>query len=392
MNVVGIICEYNPFHFGHKYQIEEAKRLTGSEYAVAVMSGNFVQRGEPALMSKSSRVKTALEEGADIVLELPLTYACSSAQFFAQGAVSVLSSSGVVTHLSFGSESGDLSKIVDAADNFESKQASIKEELSRGASYAKAVESLTGIAKGDSNDILAVEYIRALKKYSSDMIPLPVKRVSELSSGEKIYSAAEIRNAILKHSGEPKKIAAICGKFLPSFSSKNALEELSAGRFPVCLENFSQVFFAKLRSGGPDFIKNLPGVSEGLENKLYDASLDSTSLEELISSCVSKRYTASRIKRILVHALVCGGNFYGYDQRRPVPYIRVLGMRKEASKLSEMIAEKSSVPYVMSNADAYKICPELARSEAAANDVYSVCFPCGTAKGRREYTDKFTVI
>lgn len=348
LNVCGIICEYNPFHKGHIYQIQKAKERTKADFVIAVMSGNFVQRGEPAIINKWARAEMAIKGGADLVIELPAPFALASAEFFAQGAVNVLKNTGVVTHISFGSESFDgeygAEKIVDLAQ----KDIEIdKNILEKGLSYAAAVKSETDILP---NDMLGIEYARAARKMDFYPVLEPIKRVG--SNHDMQGSAKYIRKELISNgicSGD-----AYCNllkEFMPDFAVEILINELNAGRGPVFVENIENIILADLRRKKPEDIKNCPFVSEGIEYKIISEALKNNSFDEMIKACTSKRYTSSRIRRIVFAALL-GINRNTIKQT--VPYIRMLGMNKNAGKLITKIKKKAKKPIVTAKAEILK--------------------------------------
>ena len=303
---VGIIAEYNPFHAGHAHQIAQIKKITGAEI-VAVMSGSFTQRGEPAILDKWTRAKLAILGGVDLVLELPFISAVRSAQDFARGGISLLESLGVVDTLAFGAEFADLEKLKLAARVFDN--ANFTEKLhalmSQGISYAAAVTKiLSATAKLDEkilrqpNTILAIEYLRALPEKIS---PLVIKRVGtaydDLTLREKFSSASAIRAALYEKFPKWEKISAQV-----SDETLNALraEKLSG----LVDENLLlRPIIAKLLTSRADDLRKIYGMTEGLEFALIKAASAKT-FPELIKNLIGRRYTASRIKRLLLYFLL----------------------------------------------------------------------------------------
>ena len=317
-----VICEFNPFHNGHKYLLEQAKKLR-NEPVIAVMSGSFTQRGEPAFCSKFERARTALENGADLVLELPTVYAVACAQRFAQGGVDIAKSFGEVNYLAFGCETDDIALLRAAADALGDPKVNglIADKMKNGAYYPQAVERAVREVLGDGaggalaspNNILAVEYLRALG--DSKITPLPIKRAGAAHDGSKtsadFASASYIRGML--RSGKD------ASSFLPSVP-----KEIT---YP---ENFERAFLMKLRSLTAEDLKKLPETGEGLENRILDAAGRVQSVEELLTVVKTKRYTHARLRRILACA------FLGLTeelQTAPADYVRVLGFTDEGEQI-----------------------------------------------------------
>ena len=301
---VGIIAEYNPFHAGHAYQIAEIKKFCGAEI-VAVMSGSFTQRGSPAILDKWTRARLAVMGGVDLVLELPFVHAVRSAQDFARGAINLLNSLGVVDTLAFGAELTDLDALKLAANSFDEKffPHELRRLMSSGISYAAAATKIlarvTGLDENilrQPNTILAVEYLRALPENIS---PLLIARVGapydELTLRENFSSASAIRAALYQSPPPWEKIAAQI--------SADTLQALQAEKsFPD--ENFLfRPLIAKLLTSRADELRNIFGMTEGLEFRLLNAA-DAKNFPDLINRLVARRYTAARIRRLLLHFLL----------------------------------------------------------------------------------------
>ncbi len=344
MRIACIVSEYNPFHNGHKYQIDTLKK----EYdaVVAIMSGNFVQRGEIALCDKWTRAHSALLNGVDLVIELPVCYSINSAERFAYGAVAIADKMGVIDALCFGSEAGEISDFVTAAEllNNEPKEVSqkISELMDKGINYPQAREKaykghINSELLSKPNNILGLEYVRALKKLNSKIEPKTIKRIgagyNEIGYVGEFNSATGIRECI-KNREEYKQ-------FLP----KSAYELTDKA------EKFSEeALFDVLRYAvmtlGTQKLKDINDVSEGLENKIYKAVLDAKSFSEALDIIKSKRYTMSRIRRILYSVIL------GFKKEEKEPeYIRVLGMNCLGREILREMKEKSCLPIVVKTAD-----------------------------------------
>ena len=346
--ILGIVSEYNPFHNGHAHHLQVSKQLTKTDFTVAVMSGNFVQRGDTALVDKWIRTEMALRAGVDLVIELPTVYALSSAENFADGAVKILNSLGVVDYISFGSEIGEITPLTEVANVLykEPKEFSslITAQLRSGLSYPRAREiALTqffGSSKkysdivSNPNNILGVEYLKSLKRHRSHIKPLTIKRdYSDYNSTKEkngIASATAIRTMI-----KNKKNV----HYVVPYETYELLDEcISSGKIVPSLAVFEKEIIYTLRKMSLSEIAALPDVSEGLENKIKFAANNFNTLEELITNIKSKRYTQSRIQRILLYALLNISQKDINASKRVTPYIRVLGFNKPGKRIISAIA------------------------------------------------------
>lgn len=346
--ILGIVSEYNPFHNGHVHHLQVSKQLTKTDFTVAVMSGNFVQRGDTALVDKWTRAEMALKAGIDLVIELPTVYALSSAENFADGAVKILNSLGVVDFISFGSEIGEITPLSDVANILykEPKEFSslITAQLRSGLSYPKAREIALSQFFGSSkkysdivsnpNNILGVEYLKALKRHKSHITPLTIKRdyADYNSKQEKngIASATAIRTMIQNKKNIHRVIP---------FETYELIEECKEkGNIIPNLSVFEKEIIYTLRKMTLSEIAALPDVSEGLENKIKSAANNFNTLEELITNIKSKRYTQSRIQRILLYALLNISQKDISASKKVTPYIRVLGFNKHGKRIISAIA------------------------------------------------------
>ena len=346
--ILGIVSEYNPFHNGHIHHLQVSKQLTKTDFTVAVMSGNFVQRGDTALVDKWTRTEMALKSGIDLVIELPTVYALSSAENFADGAVKILNSLGVVDFISFGSEIGEITPLLEVANVLykEPKEFSslITTQLRSGLSYPKAREIALSQFFGSSkkyssivsnpNNILGVEYLKSLKKHRSHIRPLTIKRdyADYNSTQEKngIASATAIRTMIQNKKNVHRVVP---------YETYELLEKCKEeGKIVPSLAVFEKEIIYTLRKMTLSEIADLPDVSEGLENKIKAAANNFTTLDELIANIKSKRYTQSRIQRILLYALLDISKKDINQSKRVTPYIRVLGFNKHGKRIISAIA------------------------------------------------------
>lgn len=349
--ILGIVSEYNPFHNGHLMHLQKSKELTHTDFSIAVMSGNFVQRGDTSIVDKWTKAEIALKSGVDLVIELPTLYAISSAENFADGAIKILNSLGIVDYVSFGSEIGEITPLDDVASVLykEPKEFSslITKQLRSGLSYPKARELAIQMYFGSSqkytdvlenpNNILGIEYLKSLKRLKSPITPITLKRKysdynsNDIKSG--IASATAIRTMLQKG----KNI-----HYVVPYETYELLEEKKKyGQIIPSLSIFSKEIIYTLRKMTLSEIAALPDVSEGLENKIKAAANTSNNLEELILKIKSKRYTQSRIQRILLYALL---NISEKDitmSKKQMPYIRVLGFNKNGKKIISAIANQN---------------------------------------------------
>lgn len=360
MRVVGIIAEYNPLHNGHIYHLEQARALSGAEYCVVVMSGSFVQRGEPACADKYTRTEWALRAGADLVLELPSVFAVAPAERFAIGGVRTLFGTGVVTDLAFGCEETDLSTLYQLSDIISTEppqyRNALRAHLGMGKPYPRArLEALSDYGVPSQmldaivkpNNILAIEYLNALRAFAPQIEPLPVTRIgtdyhSEEIAGE-YASATAIRKAIAENRREVLSA-------MPSFVGGPMLFDEQFTIAPAMLSD--QILYA-LRRLSLDELRCIPDVSEGLENVIFRAVRTVKTADELFEAVKSKRYTLARCKRIAICALlgITIEQVHATMSAQKCSYLRVLGLQKSARPLLGEIARKRSLPLILRNSD-----------------------------------------
>jgi len=369
MRVVGIIAEYNPLHNGHIYHLEQAKAQSKADYCVVVMSGNFVQRGEAACTDKFSRAAWALRAGADLVLELPSVYAVAPAERFAAGGVRTLNATGVVSDLAFGCEAPDLQTLYQISDIIATEppalQEAIKKHLSLGKSYPRArFDALSeyGVPKNmlaaiaQPNNILAVEYLGAIRQFAPGIDPLPIERIgtgyhSEEIAGE-FASATAIRKAIVEGRHEILNT-------MPSFVGGPLLYD---DQFIIPQEALSDVMLYAMRRMSAAELAALPDVAEGFENVLYRSVREARTLTEFYEKVKTKRYTLARCKRIVVSALlgITAEQVKRMTQSREGSYLKVLGFRRQSRALLSEIAKRKTAPMILRNSD-IEDCPAFVR-------------------------------
>lgn len=362
MQVSAIISEYNPLHKGHMYHIEKTKEITNADAIICIMSGNYVQRGTPAIIDKWHRTKNALNCGIDLVIELPVLYSLSSAEFFAFGAVSLINSLGIVNSLSFGSELGSMDLLMSISKILVEEPKKYKEALKfyldMGLPYPTArSKALTGYILNSnlyehkdiesvlntSNNILAIEYCKSLIKLKSNVSPYTIKREggsynsTELSST--FSSATSIRRYI-----KDKGLLSELEHHLPTFTY-TLLNELSNSRYNFVFEDFMLPYIKYKYFNDKASLLNLPDVKEGLHNKIFKALDTAINFSEAVEIIKSKRYTYTRISRILSQFYVGFDKFDTADLRKkPCPYVRVLGFNENGKSLLKHIKANSDIP------------------------------------------------
>lgn len=399
MRTAGIVAEYNPFHLGHAYQIEKT-REAGYSHIVAVMSGNYTQRGEPACLLKEARCKTAISCGVDLVIELPLPYATASAERFAFGAVLLLDALGCCDALSFGSESGDLNELEECADAVQSLQGhpELRAQLKGGVSFpaaraaaAKAINPGTPLgALSDPNDTLGIEYIKSLRRLSSKMAPLLIKRAfaehDSLKAEGPIASASMIRGLLDEGNLESAR------NYLPAQAFDFYQHEISEGRAPVNRALYGSLVLSQLRRMSAEEIAALPDVTEGLENRIFTAVQKAASLEDFYRIVKTKRYTLSRIRRIALYA------FLGLDRQLAAiapPYLRVLGFNARGLEILSRAKTDASLPIVTKYAQINALGDEAKRVfslECLGSDLYTLLMPKPERCGNEQRLSAIKVI
>ncbi len=364
MKTAAIICEYNPFHNGHKFHIEETRRRTGADAVVAIMSGNFVQRGDLAVFDKRLRAKTAILGGADLVLELPTVYASASAEFFACNAVKILNALGTVDFLSFGAETDEPDRIIQIAQLLASEPESfsdrIKAHLSAGLSYPAARSRAIGEALGTDaerilstpNNILGIEYCKALIQTDSCIKPCPILREgaahdSNITSN-RIASATHIRDLIQNSQWSKAK------KFIPGFAAE--IFETA----PIhSIKTLEKAILCELIKTPADRLKAIADISEGLENRIKEAALTSQTLDELVDSIKTKRYTHSRIRRIVLSAYL---GITSEMRNCPPQYIHILAHNEIGQKIISAAKKSATLPIVRNTSQVNKLKDPLIKS------------------------------
>lgn len=340
-NVVGLVVEYNPFHNGHLHHIQEIDKLFEDNIKIAVMSGDFVQRGEPSLLNKFEKTKVALSHGIDIVIELPAFYSCQSAEIFARGSVNILDKLSC-SHIVFGSESNDLDKLKRIATISLTKEfeLSLKEFLAEGFSYPTAFSKALFDEKLGSNDILALEYLKAIKVLNSKIIPHSIKREKVgYYDGEKenFASASYIRKKIL--SLDKDKINLSFAKDLVPKFSFDTLEKNFF--YLISLENFYDLIRYEILKNKED-LKNIQDMEVGLENRLYESALKNLDFNCFFNEILSKRLTISRLQRILLHILLGLTKDVTNNTKFSIPFVKILGFSKKGQEYLNFLKKTDS--------------------------------------------------
>lgn len=386
MRIAGVVAEYNPFHNGHLLHLQKTREAGFSHIAVA-MSGPFVQRGEVAVLDKWTRARTAVEHGADLVLELPVPFALASAPDFARGAVTLLHEAGAEA-LSFGSECGDASLLEQQALRLSSVESSneMQRFLKEGMSFPRARQAAWEALYGETpsfaspNDLLAVEYIRAAKQLDPDMDFLAVKRIGaahdSAESADSIASASSLRTQL--------ETPFLCAPYL----SKNAFRALSRkilnDEAPARMTYIERHILHVLRSMNPEAFALLPDVGEGLENRLFRAARTAKTLEEFYELTKTKRYTHARIRRIAC----CAALGITAEERQKSPaYLRVLALNTRGAEILSVCKKKTTLPIGVNFADLYRLRPDSIDIDLRAQELFALAQPEAAPCGR-DFTEQ----
>lgn len=406
--VLGIIAEYNPFHNGHLLHLEKSKKICGAQYSVCIMSGNFVQRGNTSIVNKWAKAEMALKSGVDLVLELPTVYSISSAENFAEGAIKLLNSLKIVDTVSFGSENSDINVLnrISSILQEEPKQylELLNSELKKGLSFPKARENAILLYLNDEkylnilnqpNNTLAIEYLKALKKYKSHISPISVKREKVFYNSNCIVdeyaSATAIRNMIIHEQFNDIR------KVVPTSSYNLLMDEIEKGHLVIDISKFEKEILYAIRRLSADDIKNFPEVTEGLENAIKNASNSCNNLSELINMIKSKRYTHTRIQRILLYILLNITKKDMYLSRKNIPYARILGYSPQGKELiSEIYKANPKITLITSvknfldssNNKTYKY---MLNKDILATNIYTLAYK-NNSTANLDYTKKIVTL
>ncbi|MCK5759365.1 MAG: nucleotidyltransferase [Clostridiales bacterium] len=405
MRTVGIVCEYNPFHNGHLNHMRRAAAQPDGEFVVCVMSSDFLQRGEPAILPKNLRAESAIMNGADLVFELPSVFSCSSAEFYASSSVQMMGRLGIVDSIVFGSEDNDIeflkkiaSILVDEPENFKLQ---LKKHLASGVSFAKARSLAISEYLGNddtqrviegSNNILGIEYIKAILREGLPINPVSVPRIAEEYKNDfiagKYPSATAIRHSIMN-------IGLVSVKeFLP-LPTYNLLKNFYADNNNfINMELLKDAIFYRIAALSTTELSKFHGVSEGFENRLKSSLSSSSTVSELIEVCSTKRYPKTRVARILIHILLGLKKEEAESIWSKGPlYARLLAASKKGMSLIPVLERNSSIPVFTSlkpfYGNAQPSWKTILDYEIKASDIYSTA--AGLPTGR-DFTTKFNVL
>lgn len=385
MKSTAIISEYNPFHNGHKYQIQKS-RENGSTHIISVMGGNFLQRGNCAILDKYNRAKAAILGGVDLVIELPQIYAVGSAEKFAFGAVQTLDKCGCVDELAFGAECGDilmLKRTVDIITRSGEVETLCKQYLKQGYSHPRAMQAAVEYISqnGDNisdilkspNNTLAIEYIKVLNNINSNINPFAIKRVGamhgSMQTNNEFASASAVREMILNGDNSYKK-------FIPNTTAEIISDCITLGECPGEYKNNSRGIMTVLRSMTAEDFANIPDVTEGLENRLVKAAKENNSVLDIITAVKCKRYTHARLSRIIACAYL--GITKDISSLEP-KYIRVLAFNDRGTEILKLMKKSASLPVIMSPAKDMKKLDDMGKKifeiDLRASDLYGLLTP-----------------
>ena len=385
MKSTAIISEYNPFHNGHKYLIQKS-RENGSTHIISIMGGNFLQRGNCAVLDKYNRAKAAVLGGVDLVIELPQIYAAASAEKFAFGAVQTLDKCGCVDELAFGAECGDISMLKRAVNIITQSgevETLCKQYLKQGYSHPRAMQAAVEDVSQSSDNIsdilrnpnntLAIEYIKALDNINSNINPFAVERVGamhgSMQTDNEFASASAVREMILKGDSSYKK-------FIPDTTEEIISECITLGECPGEYKNNSRGIMTVLRRMTAEDFANIPDVTEGLENRLVKAVRENNSVSDIIAAVKCKRYTHARLSRIIACAYL--GITKDISSLEP-KYIRVLAFNDTGTEILKLMKKSASLPVIMSPAKDMKKLDDMGKKifeiDLRASDLYGLLTP-----------------
>ncbi|GAB6138448.1 nucleotidyltransferase [Halanaerobaculum tunisiense] len=409
MNILGIITEYNPFHLGHKIHLQKSVTKSKADATICIMSGSFLQRGRPAIVNQWARAQMALDSGVDLIIQLPVTYSVRSAEYFAWGAVKSLAATNLVDILSFGSELGKIQPLQQLGQLLATEpphlSTLIQQELNQGVSYpqarSKALDNyLTSTAAQiditpdqaqeiitNPNNILGLEYIKALTNLDASITPITIKREgADYHSHElkEIASGSGIRHQIKSNQKNQKRLLTPqITQTLPQVTTQVLDKEFTANRGPIFIDQWEAELLTILRRIKKTKLQNYAGVTGGLENRIKAAALEATSLPELITKIKTKRFTQTRIQRILIQLLLdlSADKLTKFDQHGGPQYLRVLGFNQQGRKLLKLIKNQVDLPLITKVANYFKtkqtprnLLQEMLQYDLVANDLYTLAY------------------
>ncbi len=395
MLISAVICEYNPFHNGHMFQLQETRKM-GATHIVAVMSGNYVQRGEIALIDKHKRAEIAVKCGADLVIELPVPFSVGSAELFSKGAVCLLNQLGVVDMLSFGSECGDIAllrKAVEASREVE-EHSEVSQLISKGVSYPSAVADIIKKDFGQEifeifsspNNTLGIEYIKALDCFKSNIKPVTITRRAvdhdSMNSNNGFASASMIRECIRSGKDISELVPIECRKVICDSYNNGQISDN---------QNIEKLIFYKLLSMTRDELSLLPDANNGLSDRLYNACRKAKSYNELLEMTKTKCFTLARIRRVIAYAML---GIRNEDFNVMPQYARILAFNEKGCEILSNIKKQSDFPISTSLADLSKINPQ-AKRQVELDEMASALFSLSVSDKsfrKNEYSVKVTKI
>ena len=398
MKVAAVIAEYNPFHNGHKYHLDMTRRLTGADGVLVIMSGDYVQRGEPAIAAKRDRAKAALINGADLVIELPVPWSIASAERFARAGVYLAIHTGMVDCLSFGAETADtglLTKVADFCsdryyaakinDRYDSRRCSYPE--ARAEVVREELGAEADAVLSEPNNILAVEYIKALRYFRSSIEPVAVERFGaghdSSSSAGFVLPALGIRTRV--------ENGADFLEYMPGNAAEIIQDAIRDGHFPALPDALEVSLLADMRRKRPEDLLDVPDVAEGIENRICEVAQSAATLKELYSGVKTKRYAYSRIRRIVLNSWL---GVTKSDVESLPPYLRVLGFNETGQRMLREIQKNLAYPVVIRYKDVLRLGNfprHIFELGSTAADLYNLTFPV-RRPGGCDKTDEVVVI
>lgn len=394
MKTVGVIVEYNPFHNGHLFHLRESKSITHADVVIAVMSGNFLQRGEPALVSKWSRAKMALKAGVDLVIELPYQFATQQAEIFANGAISILEALHCDS-FAFGSESGDIESFMRTHDIVEEKkdhiQAKIQDEIKQGNSYPKSVSNAyTSVLEGEQvldlskpNNILGFHYVKALREQQGNMQTYTISRKNaqyhdEDFASATIASATSIRKAIFGSSSQwDEKIR----QYVPATTFAELMDYYDSVGMFHSWETYWPYLQYRIQTASIEELRQIYEIEEGIEYRMKQVSMKSTGYQQFMENLKTKRYTWTRLQRMCLHILTNTTTEELNKENRKASYIRILGMSEKGQHYLNANKKRASLP-IISNVKKEHIA--LLQTDLKASRVFNLPLQVRNPKALRE--------
>jgi predicted nucleotidyltransferase len=419
MNVLGIIAEYNPFHNGHLYHLQKARQEAQADYVICVMSGNFVQRGEPALLDKWARAKMAISQGVDLVFELPVLYATRSAYWFAKGGILSLAQTGLVTHVAFGVETPDPALLQEIALLLAQEppafrdllRQGLKEGLSFPQARAKALfpkDLQQQELLENPNNVLALSYLQVLQEEQLPLIPIMLERQGNAYLDDTLKegvlpSATALRQALTttdlaERTDKPAMTDAFLNKlnslaaYLPPATVQILENEYLAGKTPVSLKALDTTLLTILRRTTKKDLEQIVDVSEGLENRIAKIAAQCHNLTDFLAGLKTKRYTYTRLQRFLIHLLLnytkSENDFLKYGP----PYLHLLGYTPKGRELLKQLKKKAKLPLIIKGSQINKYLltdPILQRFweyDVRATNLYTLLYPQNSTRcGNLDY-------